>query len=615
LKSYKISDKNIYNRLKDCISSGYQFLIENVEQTIDSVFEPILQKQLFKQGSGFLINMGGEKPIQYNPTFRLFMTSKMGNPHYLPELSIKVTLINFTVTLKGLEDQLLVEVVKHERIDLEQLKDQLIFQINEDKKTIKEIETDILTRVKDASDDILDSDILVNKLDQSKVKSKAINEKLEKAEKTAKDINKQRKAYRPIAVRGSIIYFVVASLNGIDSMYNYSLEYFLKLFNQRLQKSEKNDIVDKRVDILIDDITISFYEKISRGLFEKDKIVYAFLMLMNILLNDERRETISQREWNFFLRGASMTPDTSGFDLNWIDIAKYSKMLSLKECHSTFYELESSFKNPKDIPIWKEYMMADNPITVKLPDNIDNLLSDFNKLVLLKTMREEKLIFGVKYFIEKNVGKRYLESPPFSVEAAYEDSIKSTPLIFILSPGANPVNFLKAFGKEKNVKINNLSLGQGQGEIAKNYILKSRQNGDWVCLENCHLSISWMPKLEEIQEDVNENEVHPNYRLWLTSMPTKHFPDSILQSGIKITNEPPKGIKQNLKGIFLNIKEDSYEGSNKPYQFKKLLFSLAFFHAVILERRKFGPLGWNIPYEWMNSDFETSKLHLRVITN
>jgi len=559
--------------------------------------------------------MGGEKPIQYNPTFRLFMTSKMGNPHYLPELSIKVTLINFTVTLKGLEDQLLVEVVKHERIDLEQLKDQLIFQINEDKKTIKEIETDILTRVKDASDDILDSDILVNKLDQSKVKSKAINEKLEKAEKTAKDINKQRKAYRPIAVRGSIIYFVVASLNGIDSMYNYSLEYFLKLFNQRLQKSEKNDIVDKRVDILIDDITISFYEKISRGLFEKDKIVYAFLMLMNILLNDERRETISQREWNFFLRGASMTPDTSGFDLNWIDIAKYSKMLSLKECHSTFYELESSFKNPKDIPIWKEYMMADNPITVKLPDNIDNLLSDFNKLVLLKTMREEKLIFGVKYFIEKNVGKRYLESPPFSVEAAYEDSIKSTPLIFILSPGANPVNFLKAFGKEKNVKINNLSLGQGQGEIAKNYILKSRQNGDWVCLENCHLSISWMPKLEEIQEDVNENEVHPNYRLWLTSMPTKHFPDSILQSGIKITNEPPKGIKQNLKGIFLNIKEESFEGSNKPYQFKKLLFSLAFFHAVILERRKFGPLGWNIPYEWMNSDFETSKLHLRVITN
>ena len=364
------------------------------------MFEPILQKQLFKQGSGFLINMGGEKPIQYNPTFRLFITTKLGNPHYLPELSIKVTLINFTVTLKGLEDQLLVEVVKHERIDLEQLKDQLIFQINEDKKTIKEIETDILIRVKDASNDILDSDILVNKLDQSKVKSKAINEKLEKSEKTAKDINKQRKAYRPIAVRGSVLYFVVASLNGIDSMYNYSLEYFLKLFNQRLQKSEKNDVVDKRVEILIDDITFSFYEKISRGLFEKDKIVYAFLLLMNILLNDDK---ISQKEWNFFLRGAVMAPDTSGFDLDWTDINNYKKMLTLKECHSLFYEVESSFRNPKDIPKWKEYLKADNPLTVELPENINSILSDFNKLILLKTLREEKLIFGVKSFILKNI--------------------------------------------------------------------------------------------------------------------------------------------------------------------------------------------------------------------
>jgi len=122
-----------------------------------------------------------------------------------------------------------------------------------------------------------------------------------------------------------------------------------------------------------------------------------------------------------------------------------------------------------------------------------------------------------------------------------------------------------------------------------------------------------MPALEEIQMDFHEADCHENYRLWLTSIPDPLFPVSILQSGIKITNEPPKGIKANLKGTFQNIKETDFEGSTKPFEFKKLLFGLAFFHAIIIERRKFGALGWNIRYEWMNSDLETSKLHLRVI--
>jgi len=102
-------------------------------------------------------------------------------------------------------------------------------------------------------------------------------------------------------------------------------------------------------------------------------------------------------------------------------------------------------------------------------------------------------------------------------------------------------------------------------------------------------------------------------RLWLTSMPTSKFPVPVLQSGIKITNEPPKGLKANLRRTFLEIEENLYESSTKPTEFKKLLFSLAFFHATILERRKFGAIGWNIPYEWMNSDFETCLKQLKVI--
>ena len=144
--------------------------------------------------------------------------------------------------------------------------------------------------------------------------------------------------------------------------------------------------------------------------------------------------------------------------------------------------------------------------------------------------------------------------------------------------------------------------------------MDSIKTGEWVCLENCHLARSWMPKLEEILEDVNdkEAEIHNDYRLWLTSMPSDAFPAAVLQTGVKMTNEPPKGIRASLKGTYLNIKDEDFAPYTLQQKLKKMTFGLAFFHAVILERRKFGALGWNIPYAWMNSDFEASRMHLNM---
>lgn len=85
-------------------------------------------------------------------------------------------------------------------------------------------------------------------------------------------------------------------------------------------------------------------------------------------------------------------------------------------------------------------------------------------------------------------------------------------------------------------------------------------------------------------------------------MPNPKFPVSILQSGIKLTNEPPKGMQANLLRVFGDVKEDVYNSCTKDYAYKKMFYALAFFHSVILERRKFGALGWNITYKWMDSD-------------
>ena len=123
------------------------------------------------------------------------------------------------MTPEGLEDQLLVEVVRNERPELEQQKDQLIVQLSDFKRQLKELEDKILKLVSEASDDILNDEELIITLDQSKETSIAINERMIEAEATAKMIDENRENYRVVSRRGSILYFVVADLANIDPMY------------------------------------------------------------------------------------------------------------------------------------------------------------------------------------------------------------------------------------------------------------------------------------------------------------------------------------------------------------------------------------------------------------
>lgn len=108
------------------------------------------------------------------------MTTKMPNPHYIPEICIKVTLINFTVTFDGLEQQMLGDVVIAEKPEIEEKRDQIVLTMAADAKTLKDLENNILKLLSEATVlEILDQDTLINVLQDSKKTSGEINIRME----------------------------------------------------------------------------------------------------------------------------------------------------------------------------------------------------------------------------------------------------------------------------------------------------------------------------------------------------------------------------------------------------------------------------------------------------
>ena len=307
LKLITLKQSDYLRTLENAIQFGQPVLMQEVLQELDPSLEPIMSRAVVKVGNRSIIKLG-DKEVDYNPDFKFYLTTKLANPHYTPEISTKATIVNFCVKQQGLEDQLLGTVVRKERPELEMQKNDLVVAVAAGKRKLVELEDKILFMLAHAEGSLLDNEELILTLQTSKTTSMDVTNQLHIAEQTEKKIDAAREGYRPSAYRASILYFLLSDLARVDPMYQFSLDAYVALFNTSLDKSARSDDLQERIKSLNEFHTYFVYRSTCRALFEAHKLLFSFQICAKILQGAGK---MVMQEYDFFLRGGQVFDKSS----------------------------------------------------------------------------------------------------------------------------------------------------------------------------------------------------------------------------------------------------------------------------------------------------------------
>jgi len=374
LKVVRLGQKALMQILGSCIENGEPCLIENVQLVVDAVLNPVIGRQTIKRGRNLVVKLG-DKEIDYSEKFKLYIQTKLSNPHYPPEIQAETTLINFMVTEDGLEDQLLSTVVALERPDLAQQSKDLVAQQNGFKIKLTELEDGILEQLANAEGDVTENIALIENLEDSKATSIEVAEKMIIAKQTEAVIDLAREMYRPVANRGSLLFFLLSDLFKIHTFHFYSLSSFMLVLERAIVgrkmpgdlwdeaaaletvvPSMKAEVVIKELEAaaeaamaeageepkvdpkklqerlahLVDNITYEVFNYSRRGLFDKHKLIVATMLTLRIM---QRKNEAPADQVEYLVMGtqAASPPNMTAKVQEYLTPAQWAAACALKE--------------------------------------------------------------------------------------------------------------------------------------------------------------------------------------------------------------------------------------------------------------------------------------------
>jgi dynein heavy chain 1 len=552
-------DESFAKVLEAAVRFGTGILIQDVE-SMDPILNPLLNKEYVKKGGRVLVRVG-ENEIDFSPAFQMFMATRDATAHFAPDLCSRVTFVNFTVTPSSLQAQVLGELLRSERPDIQKKQEELLKLQGEFQAKLLQLERDLLDTLNAAEGNILDDNSVIKKMEFIKKEANEVQEKIDGSKAVQNEVDEVNEFYRNFATACSKMYFLLESLGSLHFLYQFSLNYFLEIFGATVKGNSLLDGVEdkgQRLSIMINDIFGKLYRNVIRGLLQNDKMVFAF-RLGQVKLQG-KGEDVKADEFGVFLKGAMQPkPDVNiptGMLNEEQEIAL--KQICSLEC---FSDLEAQMSSKADE--WTAMLKSGEPevfLTQDGPlagwegkDAGANHAVALRRVLIIKALRPDRILAAARQWIDVVYDPEFLNLPTVGEELEYiietKGSLPKSPLLMCNKPGNDASYRVDDLAKKSPPPGGLVSLAMGSpetfGEAEKEVVSQSKRGG-WLMLKNVHLAVEWLSSLEK---QLHALTPHQDFRIFLTMEFTDKVPPNLVRSSRVFIFEPPSGVIASLRAV------------------------------------------------------------------
>jgi dynein heavy chain 1 len=355
-------DEAFLKNLESALRFGTPLLIQDVEH-LDPIINPVLNKELRRAGGRVLIRIGSQD-IDFSPAFTMILSTRDPSTEFSPDICSRVTFVNFTMTRSSLQSQSLNQVLKVERPDADKKRTDLMKLQGEFRLRLRHLEKSLLQALNESSGNILDDDKVIDTLETLKREAAEVSRKVEDTDVIMQEVEQVTAEYQPLAHACSSVFFVLDQLNLIHRFYQFSLRYFLDIFDYVLLRNPNlKGVTDprQRLSVLTNDLFRHVFKRTTRALLHQDHLTLALLLAQIKWRGSE--DSIEEHEFDAFLEGGDGTPAASSASVKLTGLTaeqarRFAAFAHLPAFSAVGEHLEA---NPEE---WRLFFDSPDPETV-----------------------------------------------------------------------------------------------------------------------------------------------------------------------------------------------------------------------------------------------------------